>query len=176
MPDPFAVARARRGARRLGAACALAALAAGGCDDDDALGPLPRSGPPAAFDVRFVAYGYGSLTATLEGDALVVRRAPDWQVEETTTVVPTDADWAAFWGSARRAGLHRWPRSCVDTRLVDGGGISVDIAYAGGRVEAGTSNAYPTGDGRCVRGGIDPTGEYMEFVGAMGRLIGRPFP
>ena len=108
----------------------------------------------------------------------MVVRSPDWDAARTTTttVVPTDADWAAFWDSARRAKLDAWPRSCVDTRLVDGGGISVDIVHAGGRIEASTSNAYPQGDGTCVRGGIDPTGEYMEFMGAMSRLIGRSFP
>jgi hypothetical protein len=168
-----------RAAWRLGAMCALATLVGTGCGGD-AVGvrPFPESGPPASFEVRFDAYGYGSLTATLEGDALVVRHLPDWRISDatTTTVVPTAADWAAFWESARRARLHRWPRSCVDDRVVDGGGISVDIAYAGGRIEAATTNAYPTGAGGCVRSDVDPTGEYMEFVGAMERLIRRSFP
>lgn len=174
--------RARHAPRRRSsiarvARLALVALAVASCGDDG-VAPLPESGPPAAFAVRAAWYGYGSLTVTLSGGALVVVRTPDFDPAEATTftAVPTDADWAEFWREARTARLERWPRSCVNPQVADGGGISVDIAYEGGRIRSETMNAYPTGDGACVRGGIDGTGEYMVFTAAVGRLIGRPFP
>ena len=168
------LSRAIRRSRRLATAVFVLAAACG----DDAVAPLPESGPPAAFVVRADGFGYGSLTVTLTNGALVVVRAPDWRAESATatTIVPTDADWAAFWREARAVGLQRWPRRCEYPGISDGSGIAVDITYDGGRIQAETMSAYPTGEGGCVRGAIDPTGEYTLFTAAVGRLIGRPFP
>ena len=164
--------------RALTTALAVASLAvAPSCGDDDPVS-LPASGAPAAFEVSFAGYGYVSTSVTLDGEALVIVRALDANPgERTTTIVtPTDADWAAFWTAARRVGLARWPRSCVNTNVVDGSGLSVDITFDGGQITRSAMNAYPRSDGACVRGGIDPTDEYMAFFAAMGELIGRSFP
>ena len=59
------LSRAIRRSRRLATAVFVLAAACG----DDAVAPLPESGPPAAFVVRADGFGYGSLTVTLTNAA-----------------------------------------------------------------------------------------------------------
>ena len=161
---------------------ALALLLLAGCGEGSLFaGPpaLPTDGPPTALEVRLDGFGYGAHLVTLVGgDTLLVERRPEWRIDSAgiTRVVPTAAQWRAFWDAADRAGVARWPRSCVNARIADGAGYTVTIGTASERrLEAGGMNAYPRADGRCdLDGGW--TTEFRTLMEATSRLIGRPFP
>jgi hypothetical protein len=137
---------------------------------------LPAEGRPDAFRMRVDGYGYGAHIVTLRGDTLVVERRPEWRIDsaQITRVVPSSADWAAFWRAANDAGVRAWPRRCLNDRVADGGGYTLEIAYAGAQLTSSGTNSYPRRDGRCSE--ADGTEEYRVFVGAVSALIGRAFP
>jgi hypothetical protein len=151
-------------------------LAAVACDDPVA--PLPSAGAPRSLEILASYFGSGTTRVRLDGSRLAYAYVP-WgtttgRATDSVAVTPDSAAWAAFWRGADRAGLGSWPRECVNRDVVDGGGISVDIAHAGGRLQIATSNAYPGRGGRCDR--TTPTPELAEFLAAVSALVGRPFP
>ncbi len=144
----------------------------------DTLAPeLPDNGPPTTLSMNVGGWIWGSLDVTLRGDTLVVVRRPDYQpaVPPTTyRVVPTPADWGAFWRAIDAAGIRGWPARCANPNVMDGGGFELAIGYGGGaRITASGTNAYPQRDGRC-RDGTSP--EYDAFLKAMEQLLRHPFP
>ncbi|MDF1505370.1 hypothetical protein [Roseisolibacter sp. H3M3-2] len=154
----------------------VALLLLAGCSSSTA--PLPRDGAPDAFEVTYSGYGYGSHVVTLRGEALVVVRRQFFDPRvgvDSVTVVPDGAAWRAFWSAARTAGIARWPRTCADPRVADGGGFALRIVAGGETWERSGENAYPTARGGCTRE-AGPSPEYETFTAAVAALIGRPFP
>lgn len=138
---------------------------------------FPADGPPDALLVRVDGFGFGTPAVTLRGgDTLVVERRTDWRPDSAvvTRVVPTRDAWQAFWRAADAAGVRAWPRTCRNERVADGGGYTLDIVYAGGRVASQGTNSYPRRSGACS--GLETTAEYRAFTAAVAALIGRPFP
>lgn len=156
-------------------ALALGAVALAACEPVTAPS-FPTDGPPTAFRVSFGGFGFGAHDVTLRGDTLVVTRVsgfvPDSAV--VTTVVPSRADWAAFWRAADAAGVRAWPRECIDTRIADGSGYGLAIVYDGGRVASSGANGWPRRDGTCD--GPEQTEEFRALLVAVSSLIGRPYP
>jgi hypothetical protein len=161
-------------AHRAVAALALAGLACTGVPTAPA---FPLDAPPSALVLQYGGFGFGSHDIVLRGDTLVVTRIADFRPDSSRTVrvVPTRAAWADFWRAANAAGVRSWPRTCRNADVVDGGGFTLRIEYAGGRVEATGTNAYPQRDGRCG-GSPDWTPEYSAFASAISRLIGMKYP
>jgi hypothetical protein len=166
-------------ARRAAAALdrTAVALAAVACFGAPTAPEFPLDAPPSALELKYGGFGFGSHDVLLRGDTLVVTRITDFRPDSTRTtrVVPTRVAWADFWRAADAAGVRSWPHACSNTDIVDGGGFSLRIAYAGGRVEASGANSYPQRDGHCG-GSADWTPEYSAFAAAVSRLIGGPFP
>jgi hypothetical protein len=153
------------------------ALLAVGCSSDPTA-PLPREGVPDVLEVRVSGYGFGAHDVTLRGDTLVVvRRALFGPPAGTDSarVLPDAAAWRRFWRAAGEAGVARWPRSCADDRIADGGGFSLRIVDGARRWEAAGSNSYPRGDGRC-NGSASSSSDFAAFLEAVAALIGRPYP
>jgi hypothetical protein len=161
-------------ARRAVAALTLAGAA---CSGVPTAPSFPLGSPPSVLELRYGGFGFGSHDVTLRGDTLVVTRLSDFGPDSsrTTRVVPTPAEWADFWRAADAAGVRSWPRTCRNTDVVDGGGFTLRLEYAGGRVEATGANSYPQRDGRCG-GSPDWTPEYSAFVSAVSQLIGMKYP
>jgi hypothetical protein len=90
-------------------------------------------------------------------------------------VVPTPAEWHAFWRAADAAGVRRWPANCRNDRVADGGGYTLELSYPGGRITSSGPNSYPQRDGRC-NGDPEQSPEFRAFAAAVSRLIGRSYP
>lgn len=162
--------------RRLSPITALAVVAAGACTSPTAPA-FSYDKPPTSFTMQYGGFGFGSHDVELRNDALiVVRRSPvSSDAPVTSYVVPTPAQWRAFWRDADAAGVRRWRRSCRNEQIVDGGGFTLEIAYDGGRVTAEGANAYPQRDGACSGDGAHSP-EFDAFLAAISRLIGRSYP
>lgn len=172
MTHPSGSRRARGFALGAAVASGLLLLA---CDSPTAP-RFPVDEPPTAFEVDVDGYGYGLYRVTLRGDTLLVERRPDFSLapQFTTRVVPTRADWRAFWRAADDAGVRSWPHRCIDESVVDGGGYGVEITYAGGRVQSAGANSYPRANGHCDS--LSYTDDFRTFTRAITQLIGRQFP
>ena len=156
---------------------ALAALLAAGCSSEPTA-PLPREGAPDLLEVQVHGFGFGSHAVTLRADTLVIVRrqyfGPGFRAD-SARVQPDAAAWRAFWTTAREAGVARWPRTCANDRVADGGGFTLRIVDGARRWEAAGSNSYPRANGRC-NGSPTASLEYTRFLNAVSELIGRPYP
>jgi len=167
--------RARRSVRV--AAFVLGAAALGSCSELATAPVFPLDAPPTAMLLSYGGYGFGSHDVTSRGDTLIVTRRPDFSNDgpTVTRVVPSPAAWNDFWRAADAAGVRSWPSACRNDAVADGGGFSLDLTYAGGRIRSTGSNSYPLRTGRCNR---DPehSPEFAAFLTAVSRLIGRRYP
>jgi hypothetical protein len=138
---------------------------------------FPEDAPPAAMQLSVGGFGSGQQEVTLRGDTVIVTRRPFVSPEDATLarVVPSRDAWRAFWRAADAAGVRRWPSTCRNDRIVDGGGYTLELWYPGGRITSSGSNSYPQRDGRC-NGDPGRTPEFSAFLAAVSQLIGRSYP
>jgi hypothetical protein len=161
--------------RIVNAGAVMCGLTLAACEPVTAL-PFPSDAPPTAFALTVSGFGFGSHSVTLRNDTLVIDRRREWRPDSASVsyVVPTRAQWGAFWRAADAAEVRAWPPRCENTRVADGGGFTLDVAYDGGRIASQGTNSYPTRGGDC--GGPEGTREYRELLAAVSTLIGRPYP
>jgi hypothetical protein len=68
--------------------------------------------------------------------------------EARTLTTPTRAQWKAFWILLEKAQAWHWPEEFHDEiGIIDGGGWSLEVSYAGRRIKSGGVNAYPDARG-----------------------------
>ena len=159
--------------RRLPTRALLAAVLLLGAACSDPLAPLPRTGPPTRLDFTFGGFAVDSRGVHAEGDSVLYLRRSygGGPAIDSAWVVPTEAQWRAFWTTARAVGVERWRDEYVAEGIIDGNGWSLTIEAGGDTRRSTGANAYPDYLGYEHEGGM--TDEFRYFVDALGALVGR---
>lgn len=90
-----------------------------------------------------------------------------------TRRVPAADEWRAFWRTVGAVGVRRWPASCDNTGVADGGGYTFALAWSDARRTGVYSGAYPTADGTCSTD-TSRSGDAAGFQNAVYTIAGVP--
>jgi hypothetical protein len=153
----------------------LAALLAAACGESTA--PMQAQNAPRelAFDVTIPEPGEATHVK-MDGAAVVVTHFR-WRdadgPRERVRVVPTAAQWAAFWTAAEAAGVRQWTGDYEAEGVQDGVGWSLRLAGEGVAIDSHGTNAYPDRHGQEHE--MQVTADFRAFLDALGTLTGWEF-
>ncbi len=126
--------------------------------------------PPNRLQFAIGGHTGHSYAVELDDEPGVLRfhhHRPGHEPYEEATIRPDPEEWEPFWRRAQQLGVFAWSGAYRTVGVTDGTGWRLELDWAGRRVSASGSNAYPP-DGDSPR----PSGAFAGFCRAISRLCG----